>query len=409
MLLETRQKTETNVINSILNMSQLDGGFDLLYLNLSKLSYSLDDIKLKLIARMFEPLKMTSHCQFYVLQNGDIILAGVDMPRPKISLIIKHISSMFSYDPFVSKNDKLHHWHDRHDVKALCERISKIYREVKKNNADGFVTDEKAIQQKLTSSHISSAIAMLEKINAAKFVRRQNALQIQEGEDISVAYSEYFVSIIELSKSISPSIYLYSPRWLFQHFTQMLDTKMLGMLATRMGGLSQNVNLNLNIPVIFSTAFERFLEANHGNRKIAAEVQLKDVLRNVTEYHSAKDLLHDRGCEVTIDRIDYLVLQMMDLHSLEADHVKLFWNDSIIHVNSDYNLKKAIDRIGVNKIILAHCDGAQAVEWGKKMGISKFQGYYIDAVEAGMIKSGTFADGSPASYRSKNTEGSLLR
>lgn len=381
MQLETRQKTARTVINSIVNMGNMDGGMDILYLKLSKLTYPLDDIKLKLIARMFEPIKMTANCHVFVLKNGDIVLSGIDMPRPKISLIIKHITSMFENDPFVMRNHgRLHVWYDRQDIKEQCEKIASLYMEEASKDQKP-TTDGKTINEKLTSSHISSAIAMLERINMAKFVRRQNAFKIEDGVNPEVAYREYFVSIIELSKSISPSIYLYSPRWLFQHFTQMLDTKMLGMLVDNVDTLTTNVNINLNIPVIFTPSFDLFVDVMEEKHKITAEVQLKDVLRNVGEYHRAKEYLHGRNCKIAIDRIDYLALQMMDMNSLETDYIKLFWNDDIIHINSDSELQRAIDRIGADKIILAHCDSEEAVEWGKKMGITKFQGYYIDRIE----------------------------
>jgi EAL domain-containing protein (putative c-di-GMP-specific phosphodiesterase class I) len=369
---------------------------DILYLKLSKLTYPLDDIKLKLIARMFEPVKMTANCHVFALKNGDIILSGIDMPRPKISLIIKHITSMFANDPFVMQSHgKLHVWYDRQDIKDLCEKIAKIYMEEASKNKK-LTTDGKTVHEKLTSSHISSAITMLERINAAKFVRRQTAFKIEAGTSPEVAYREYFVSIVELSKSISPSIYLYSPRWLFQHFTQMLDSKMLGMLVDNVETLKTNVNININIPVIFTPSFDAFVDVMEDKQKITAEVQLKDVLRNVGEYHRAKKYLHDKNCNVAIDRIDYLALQMMDMTSLETDYIKLFWNDDILHINSDSELQRAIDRIGAEKIILAHCDSEEAVEWGKKMGITKFQGYYIDRLEGRFNAS----DGSGKSNKS---------
>ncbi|OYW12921.1 MAG: hypothetical protein B7X02_03180, partial [Rhodospirillales bacterium 12-54-5] len=40
---------------------------------------------------------------------------------------------------------------------------------------------------------------------------------------------------------------------------------------------------------------------------------------------------------------------------------------------------EAVKRCGANRVILTRCDSKQAVEYGQAMGITLFQGRYLDA------------------------------
>ena len=41
-------------------------------------------------------------------------------------------------------------------------------------------------------------------------------------------------------------------------------------------------------------------------------------------------------------------------------------------------LKEAVKKCGANRIIMCRCDSQNAVDFGKSIGISLFQGHYIE-------------------------------
>jgi hypothetical protein len=65
------------------------------------------------------------------------------------------------------------------------------------------------------------------------------------------------------------------------------------------------------------------------------------------------------------------------------DIVKVQWNaDSHSDINSKENkeLAEAVQNAGSNRVILCRCDNRSAVEFGHALGISLFQGRFIDSV-----------------------------
>ena len=63
------------------------------------------------------------------------------------------------------------------------------------------------------------------------------------------------------------------------------------------------------------------------------------------------------------------------------DLAKLRWNPKMGTTSTkDKSLIEAIKICGKNRIILCHCGSKEAIEYGKKVGISLFQGRYIDAI-----------------------------
>jgi hypothetical protein len=61
----------------------------------------------------------------------------------------------------------------------------------------------------------------------------------------------------------------------------------------------------------------------------------------------------------------------------------MFWNADIKNDNKSsegHKLKDAIERCGKSRIILARCDAADAVYYGQSLGVSLFQGRYVDSI-----------------------------
>ena len=70
------------------------------------------------------------------------------------------------------------------------------------------------------------------------------------------------------------------------------------------------------------------------------------------------------------------------------DLVKLLWNNDLADQLSGprgRSLRLAAEKMGPERLILAHCDSEQALEVGESLGITLYQGYLLDEMLARSI------------------------
>ena len=94
-------------------------------------------------------------------------------------------------------------------------------------------------------------------------------------------------------------------------------------------------------------------------------------------------MLQKNGYRICLDGLDYLAFQQLDRSSLGFDLAKILWNADLksdTGTEENIALYDAIKKCGKNRLILSRCDNEKAVEFGKSLGISIFQGRYLDKV-----------------------------
>jgi hypothetical protein len=109
------------------------------------------------------------------------------------------------------------------------------------------------------------------------------------------------------------------------------------------------------------------------------EVQKHDIFADMGAYVFAQEYLHERTHRLCLDGITHLTLPFIDRDKLKLDLVKLCWSPELIEKRDRIlpSLSKDIARIGEQRFIMIHCDTPDALEIGREMGISMFQGRYV--------------------------------
>ena len=92
------------------------------------------------------------------------------------------------------------------------------------------------------------------------------------------------------------------------------------------------------------------------------------------------------GNKLLIDAVSPSALKALNVSKLKPDLLKIFWEPLLEYDMNNADLKNIIDHIGKENVILAKCDGPQAVKWGVKYGISAFQGPYVDSLEVALLR-----------------------
>ena len=168
--------------------------------------------------------------------------------------------------------------------------------------------------------------------------------------------------------------------------TETLDLPVLKLLTQADDrDLLSFFSVNLNVGTLLSRKFAKFDTSlrTGGRGTIVIELQLIDIYSDVANYMFARDFVRERGYRVCIDGVTHQSLPLVDRQALGADLVKLAWLPELSDGVSDEtreNLNKQVERVGPSRVILARCDAPNAIRLGQSMGISMYQGRYLDTV-----------------------------
>ncbi len=318
-----------------------------------------------------------SQCGLYVLSNNDIMVVGQSILPQSLTNTIASIRRIFQSDSFAAKNPN-----DFIRVYPLSNQFDTVMAYAKERQA---AVENQQFQKKeipLAPEHLDAILRNIQGFNILKIIRRQEAIQITPRGELSSLFLEYFTSMADLKKAIAPDVNVLSNRWLFQHLSETLDKRMLGIFKELFAHTPKNISLNLNISTIFTPAFEQFLSEMPENMSIVVEVQLMDIIQNTQNYLVARDLLHESGHQILIDGLHPISFKFMDMNTLDSDLMKLNWSPALTKENeSDF-----LNSIDPGRIILMRCEDETALAWGLTHKIRSFQGYFIDALTAAKTK-----------------------
>ncbi|KAA5607353.1 hypothetical protein F1188_00885 [Roseospira marina] len=218
----------------------------------------------------------------------------------------------------------------------------------------------------------------------ANHVRRQTVCALVGNAPPQPVFSEIYVSIPELRDTIAPNVDLAANRWLFQHFTETLDRRILAWLNQGGGRPTQaGFSININVDTILSENFLRFEQVIaagiHGT--VILELRVEDVFADLEAFAFARDFIHQRGYRLCLDFLTPDTLALLDRQRLGVDLLKLFWRPDLPHHLDTPAGRTVVDRLKRGeggRTILCRCDDAAAVTLGRSIGITMFQGRHID-------------------------------
>lgn len=238
----------------------------------------------------------------------------------------------------------------------------------------------------LTTQRLANIERDLESADLSRVMRRQPICAAVPNMMVRRVFDEFYISIAHLKQLISGNVDLTSNRWLFKYLTQVLDARMLDMIgrnATRY--IDRPISINLNVETLLSDNFTRFDALIKPSMKVSIviEIQIADVFANMAAFMVAKETVQKLGYRVCLDGLTSLSFTQIDRERLGFDLAKLQWNadlESDLKSRENKQLADAVRGCGPNRIILCRCDSRQAVDYGQALGISLFQGRFLDKI-----------------------------
>ena len=186
---------------------------------------------------------------------------------------------------------------------------------------------------------------------------------------------------------VAPGVDLGAKRWLFQHLTETLDRRVLSLLPRWNDAvLEGRLSINLNFSTVLSPAFLAFDAAlKVGARgSYLIELQAFDILADAGEFAVARAFLRERGYSVCLDGLSQISATLVNMARFDADFLKLTWMRQMLDASDERHaaLARSLRTIGLQRAVLCRCDMPVAVEYGQSLGITLFQGRYIDQLLA---------------------------
>ena len=237
-----------------------------------------------------------------------------------------------------------------------------------------------------TASNLAAIESDLRDIDLSTTIRRQPVCAAVPNTAMRTVFDEMYFNINHLRQSMGIEVDLLSKRWLFKYLTQILDERMLDVIQKNPARyLANPISLNLNISTLLSARFAEFDAQIKPSTKVSVviELQIADVFADIGAFLSAKEAVQKLGYRVCLDGVTELSFPYIDRQRLGFDMIKLLWEPTgaqDMDVEKNRLLSEAIRQCGNNRVILARCDTLQAVEFGQALGLSLFQGRYLDSV-----------------------------
>lgn len=381
-------QAERELVDTIERGGRTPAGRTAVHLHLSQLlPTNRPPTALRIAARLFAPLEVTSQIRVFPLSSGDIFVLGRDMPEDEVDRIVHRVRSLFEKDPlafadFEDEDDPFVTWYafevdydDLMEVARALLSVAELRRQEKLR--------EPPPPAPLQPSDMDELVSKVQRLNMRGHLRRQACVRIDNNREGRVLFDEFTVSMADVRDAVAPETDLFADRWLFQDFSRTLDEVILNTLPE--SALLESVpaaSVNLNLETVDSRAFRGLLALLEG-RRVIVEVQVIDVFTNLALFQEARDSLRAQGHAILIDGLSPAVLGSMDLTLLDPDFVKLLWLADLAapqHPRKGEGLADLIDALGPERVILSRCDSDAAVAWGRDQGITAFQGRFIDAV-----------------------------
>lgn len=236
----------------------------------------------------------------------------------------------------------------------------------------------------LDLSNLASIEKAISQADLSTMTSRQAICEVGESGRPQPLFYELFTSIGQLQQALLPDQNLFSDRWLFQYLTTKLDERMLAWLSKNDDStLKRSFSLNINIASVLSPRFLEFdaLLDKERRNTIVIELQKIDVFADIARFLFAREFLLDRGYRICLDGLTALSLPYINRRQLGFELVKLHWTPQLrqqLEGKDGEHLREAIEATNPRRIIMMRCETDDAIELGREMNISLFQGYFLD-------------------------------
>ena len=240
----------------------------------------------------------------------------------------------------------------------------------------------------LSAWSLSQVEALLENIDIKRYIRTQPIYMQGDRGVWEKSCIDFFVSVTDLKRERFPRLILETPQRLFLELCCSLDRKLLLEFASYTEQWeNKHIGLNLSAETVLSAAFAQFCHVlpKQARSKVNFEIHRSEVFINYTTTCNALSVLKEEGFNVGIDGITASVLPYIKFNLMNVDYYKINVTREKWQGMTSPGVIEALKEIPADKIIFSHCDHEEALLFGQKLGVRRYQGWLIDDVANAII------------------------
>ncbi|MEK7246589.1 MAG: hypothetical protein AAB223_11280 [Pseudomonadota bacterium] len=390
---------EALLLEYVQQLEKTRAGRKVLHLHLSQLRpYNRRETHLRTAAANFDPIVRAANGQVFSLVNGDVFFCYKSEIQVQVDAIVQRLRYLFGDDPLVSEDgaegkefatvlDAATQYDDiLFAARSVTEsEVKRAGEERTRQDARSRLKDRQVQGEPLTPDILARIETALVRADLSNLVRRQYACTVDEDNSPTQIFSELFISIKDLRETLLPGVNLTSNRWLFQHLTETLDKRMLALLVkTDRFTVSGDISFNINVRTLLAPEFMAFDENVSAGRRgsLIIELQKEDIFSDLGTYLFAREFLQNKGYRVCLDGLTFQTLDIIDRKRLGADMAKLFWTPEMAEKPEGRARVQRLMESGGKTLVMCRCDSADAVEFGRSVGIELYQGRHIESLLA---------------------------
>ncbi len=343
----------------------------------------------------FEGLVSELMGQLFELKNMDIFFIYKSEAHTRVEDTVQKVKFLFSDDPLFDEKDRSEaEFVTWYDVETGYDDLIKMVREMSdegrtekrpatRSNVRAALKARQEHGEPLSPEILGRAVKALQRTDLTSLVRRQFVCGVSRKLVPEPMFSELFISIMDLRETMMPGINLTSNRWLFQYLTESLDKRVLSLLSkTDRFSITGDISFNVNVTTLMSPEFMAFDDGISAARRgsMVLELQKIDIFADLGAFLFVREFCQEKGYRICLDGLTYQNMSMINRARLGVDYVKVMWNPELVDGGSEMKkkLRDLVKDAGRTHVILARCDNREAVDFGRSVGISLFQGHFIE-------------------------------
>ncbi len=389
--------SENKLLEIVSSLKADPSGYYALHFNLSQLTEQYrSEYQIKIAINIINDLFKAQDSIVFGMEDSDVILLYNGTNRGLLEKSIFQLRYLFmddllGYSPdglenedFCTVYDLEFQWRDFFNAckkKASHEQIIEKHAPTKEIQTVG---GSRTKLHLLSPTSLIRIINDIQRTNIAATLRSQAICALIPGREPKVIFKETYINISHLAKLLNFDVDIFSSMTLFKYLTKTFDKRVLIELKNQAKMDNKfAVSLNLNIRTLFSEEFASF-DAEltiHKKYSTVIEIQIADVFEDIPRFMMAKDTVQKLGYRVCLDGLDSIGFTQVDRKSLGFDLAKVQWHPEL-NTEEGHNkkemLSQAVTKCDPKRVILCRCDNEEAIEYGKSIGISLFQGRYVD-------------------------------
>ena len=211
------------------------------------------------------------------------------------------------------------------------------------------------------------------------FIRSQELAEITPGQKPVHIMSEYYASMDMLRRHALKGVEMRGSGNLFNQLTILLDQSVLiSFKDSNPEGMP--CSLNMNVESVFTRGFEEFFNTTDPTilSNITFEFRQANIIQNFDEFAVACELIRSRGGKIAVDAIFPETIGLVNLHRLKIEIAKVFWRQNAESVLPGCRDDIRIQQEGGVRFAFARVDDQLALDIGQELGVTLFQGFYVD-------------------------------